>query len=279
MNFNKQGECAWFKYSRNSTDQKSHQGRSAYNEKHSGISSGVQWQLDDGLFAGVGFSYDSLKQDGDDYVSDGYSMKFGGVLKKEYGDTTMAITAHTGFYRHETSRYFAHIGEGAVAESMPFGISLATEARVWHTVYRERQFIKPYLGLHLNSIWQDGYTETGATAYNLTVDSAHHFTAQLRPGIEFGTQVGANGSELFGRAGVNLLLSGDEIETNSRFANAPADSSKLELTSDADRYTAEFSIGTNLVLSDRMTVSLNADVKTSAYTQTYGGMAKLRYSF
>lgn len=133
----------------------------------------------------------------------------------------------------------------------------------------------------MNNSWQDGYTETGLTNFNLDVDSSSHFTAKLSPGVEFGTPLGSanNGSELFVRLGVNLLLDGEEITTRSRFAVASLDSPQLEVSSEVDRFSGELSVGTNLVLSQNMTLSLNVDLKKSEFTETYGAGIKLRRSF
>lgn len=276
-NFDHQGECVWGRVGGTHFNQSRNQGMTGYNLDEFELTTGRQFETGNNSFVGIGLGYGLMNWSGDNFTGDGYRLQLGGIFKHEIGNTTLSSALAGGFY--DTTIY-RETGLGT-ATGTPQGWLISGELRASHTFDHRRFGVKPSLGLAVTQVWQNSYTETGASGLNMSVDSISQTALALRPAVELssGIDVGGMQGRAWVRTGATAYLTGHETSITTGFANQPTGSPALVLTNESDRYFGEISAGLDLTIRDNATLSLSADTAFSENTWSAGGSAKFRLKF
>lgn len=149
---------------------------------------GGQQRIGDGWFIGGSVGYDTLSLEGSDGAGDvnGHGPQLGVVLKKEIGNWTISGSADAGYAWDDSTRNVSLPGYESQAKGDFNTYEAGLHSRVAYTIPMNEWYMKPYVDVHLVHVHTDGYTEQGAGALDLAVNSASATTLSVSPMFEVG---------------------------------------------------------------------------------------------
>jgi outer membrane autotransporter protein len=122
----------------------------------------------------------------------------------------------------DSKRRIAIGGDTYSASGTPNASNVGLHGRISYQLPYESFYLRPSLDLHTSHISLDGYTESGAGEFNLTVAGNDEWVLAAAPAIEIGTRVDTgDGTILRPYLGLGVsFASGNDWTIESRFTGA-----------------------------------------------------------
>jgi T5SS/PEP-CTERM-associated repeat protein/autotransporter-associated beta strand protein len=245
------------------------------------IAAGMEWQLGDRRTAGVALSYTRTGADtfDGDLDVDSYQIAAYGGWRRD--DTYVSASLAGGWHETDSMRRVtvgAFTGN-ARADYDSQQISAAIETgRAWSL---GQATATPFAGLGYSYLHRDGFTESGAGAANLDVDSESLDSLRVRLGVRLGQTFTTGGGlriEPSLEAAYARELLDDDARITAGFAADPA----AEFTisgPELDRDRAQIGAGLVAYISDSTTLDLRyqSELASSDEHHAFGATLRLRW--
>ena len=163
--------------------------------------------------------------------------------------------------------------------------STSLQARIetgYRFVVAKRYAFDAYVGFRYADVQGDSYTETGAGALNLRIDSSKYSSAESVMGFRLAADIKANGVVVRPHIHGAWLhdFSGKPTEVSARFASSGANAPNFTVEG-RERGEEGFSggFGLSFHMGHRITVSIGGEATLRKNTTEIGGSGVFRYSF
>jgi hypothetical protein len=254
-----------------------------YNADTYAMQFGAQYGLGDGWFLGGSVGYGTSSLDGSDGVSDvnGHGPQLGVVLKKEIGNWTISGGADAGYAWYDSNRNVNLPAYAAQAKGDFNSYEAGLHSRVAYTLPFNDWYMKPYVDVHLVHFHTGGYTEQGAGALDLAVNSASATTLSVSPMFEVGGRwTFANGMILRPDVGVGgVFHSRDHWSSEARFVDSAPGVAPFTAVASAPSSLAKVKVDLNLSVSKHTELKLEYGGQFGGSYKSNEGMLKGSYIF
>jgi hypothetical protein len=275
----KQDSCAWLRTT-GMWDNRSADGSfPGFTWQGVTVKVGGQVQLQPGWFLGGAFGYETDRFTGNNNLTSANGNAVLGViaLKHEIGPwiLTGAVDAGYGWMNSSRSVPIA----GAVATASPDSFNVGMHVRAAYQIPLGRFYLEPAFDGDLNDINLSSYTESGAGAFNLKVNSANNLIATGTPNLRVGARldVGSATVDAYVGAGVSFIA-GNNYTTDASFAAAPGFGTFTNTLTNA-HVAGKFSAGVEVFTAQHLDVRLEYDGVVAAHEVENGGQVRFKYRF
>ncbi|EEA03122.1 outer membrane autotransporter barrel domain protein, partial [Burkholderia sp. H160] len=275
----KQGSCVWFRATGMWENRSADASFPGFGWQGTTMKVGGQVQLQPGWFLGGAIGYETDRFTGNDNLTSASGNALLGVvaLKHEVGPWTFTGAVDASYGWLNSSRVIPTAN--AVATASPDSFNVGLHMRAAYQIPFGRFYLEPALDGDLNYINLPGYTESGAGALNLKVNSANSVIATGTPNLRIGTraQIGSATVDAYIGAGVSFIA-GNTYTTNASFAAAPGFGSFTNTLTNA-HVAGKFSAGVEVYTTKRLDVRLEYDGVVAAQEVENGGQIRFKYRF
>lgn len=154
-----------------------------------------------------------------------YRLGVYGGYKKE----ALELQTYLSFGKqdYDIDRNLSSLGKNAHSNYDALSLDLGVKAKYdLHHNDKKLWQVKPYLGLNLQSSWQDAYKETGAGVFSQQVDKFNNIYSTAGLALEISRKINNKGQYGFA-VGYKRVLSGDNPELNARLIGDTSQSFRL----------------------------------------------------
>ncbi len=152
------------------------------------VAAGVQFDLGDQWFAGVGLGFATISTnltDGATAQSDGSVGEIGASITKFFGSTKLALAVGGGYSEFDVTR--SNIFGSPTPATGEFNASYyAARFRASHDFKFTDWYVRPFVDAAFSGINSQSFNETGAGAMDLMVSSATYNVFSVSPTLQFG---------------------------------------------------------------------------------------------
>ena len=277
-----QADCAWGRVQAGSASQKETTDALGYNADTQTIEAGVQHELRDGLTLGgaVGYEHSQFHDAGDMGSVKGDGIVGGIGLRYDRGPLEVSGVVDGGYGSYDSQRTVVvgdHVDQ-ATAKPDVWNAGVHLQASYTHGF--GNSYIKPFAELRGIEVHGDGYTEQGASPFNLAVQSQSQFSAGGGLGAEWGTTHAlANGAKLgFYVNGAVEAGDGNDWTTRAHFADETAADSFTVHTNVPGTY-GRVGVGMNLMSWKNVDLSATYSTEFGGGYHANAGVARLAWHF
>jgi outer membrane autotransporter protein len=273
----------WIQGYGTSGSQDARQGVDGYDVLTGGVAMGGDVQVAKSWRVGGAFAYGHSKVDStgdskgttsgiDSYQAAAYANY---TAKRWYLDTTLVYGRH----QYENTRAINFTGFSDTAKASYGGNQYTAQVAGGVPLVWKNVLFTPNLSLTYSMLQQDGYTESGTSGGNLTVDSQNNNS--------FKTGLGMKASKSFSN-GKNRVVPEVRATWYHEYASTAPDSTARFVaggtsftTTGAKPASDSFvaGLGLSLVRANRVTISANYDAELRDSYVGHNGMLQLRYNF
>ncbi|WP_322997361.1 autotransporter outer membrane beta-barrel domain-containing protein [Castellaniella sp.] len=195
------------------------------------------------------------------------------------GDTGY-LGAVTGSYgKFDNTRDVAVLGlQGSSSSRVA---SIGQRLRVDYTQALSNAYIKPFVNLDVVYTRMPSFSETGAGAADLYIESNQQWSAILTPGLEIGGRFELNSGYVvqpYASIGV-ALASTDQWNTRARFALAPSGTDMFDSELNTGRVSGQLSAGVQVSSKNGLDLRLQYDGQLSSQTRSHAGSLQASWRF
>jgi outer membrane protein OmpA-like peptidoglycan-associated protein len=247
-----------------------------YKESFVGGAAGYDWFSADNISVfGVYVKYvdGSGKQGGSKADSSAFSAGIYGGIERDVYDISGVV--RIGYNSYDTKRYIDFIDRTASADFS--GISLSADIESgYKVIVGDNVTFRPYGGLEINGLFHGGFTESGADALNLKVDSGSMLVGALKAGADIvynaeeRLNVYVGGEAKYVALGDTPEISGSFVGTGETFKSRGGERDSLLIGLRA---------GAEGRVSERLRLFGTVNMLTSSKYNDFGWKAGLRYAF
>lgn len=257
-------------------------GQDGFDADTLGMAVGGDVRVADPLRVGVAFSYSKTNVDStDNSAGSGMDVNsYQGTLYASYTGAPWYVDGMLiyGVHKYDNTRAITALGQTATADYE--GQQYTAQVAGGYPLAFGNTVVTPNVSLAYSRLNQDGYTESGAGAANLTVDSQQ--TDSVRSGL------GVKVSHAYKSGTMRLVpevratwfheYAAKELETTSAFA-VDAGSAFTTTGAAPTRDSLALGIGVNLMDADQLTVSANYDAELKEHYLGHAGTLQVRWDF
>ena len=274
--------CAWFRVIGGTTKQKGSADTIGYNADAVTLQIGAQYPLGENWDLGGSFAYESSKfrGAGNGTRINGDSLQGGAYLRYTDGGLSVsgAIDLGYGWYR---SRRAVSVGTTqAIATGRPKAWHAGLHGRIsYETPLGAKAYAKPFIDGRVVHLKANGYSETGASPFDLEIES--HGSAELAggAGLELGTRITiGDGAILRPFASAAFEVLNNDWSVTARFADQPSGPS-FSADAPAPGRLGRFTLGADVLAAKNIDFSLIYTLQTGTQYQSHYGVARLTYRF
>lgn len=252
-----------------------------FDATYGGVVVGVDFDYDAQTRLGVYASYSTSNVEGDgvgaaDLDVAGYQI--GLYYGRATSDYYLNVSADYTFVQNDTSRYVTATGVTASADYDAHVFSGAIEAGAPMEV-AANTFVTPQLGLRATHYSADDYTETGAGAFNQTVDSDGVTEIVGLAGARLHYVHETEGMKVIPELRVAAGYDFADEEAVASVSYVGGGSAYNVTGTDIDPFRAEVGAGVALAMDDDVTLSAHYDGDLRSDYQSHTGRVELRIGF
>ncbi|MFA6582826.1 MAG: autotransporter domain-containing protein [Elusimicrobiaceae bacterium] len=242
-----------------------------------GISAGFDRRLGDNIIVGIGTGYASNNLTSRDGTGGGTSKNYQGSL---YG-TLLGENAYLsgvlmfGYNDYSASRAINFGNISRTAKSDYAGQQYSAYAEAGKTFDKEGLLVTPLASLQYSYLHTGAYTETGAGAADLSVNSQNYGTLQSGLGVRIGCALKYVIPDIHAKWLYNIAQ--DNMEATANFT----DGGPAFTTTGYSQPRSSGQLGTKLIfsLSGALALTLNYDLEIKEDFYSHYGYGNLRFSF
>ncbi|HEY1141062.1 MAG TPA: autotransporter outer membrane beta-barrel domain-containing protein, partial [Lysobacter sp.] len=277
-----QADCAWGRVQVANAHQDETADALGYNADTQTIEAGLQRELRDGLTLGGALGYEHSEfRDADDMGSvDGDGIVGGIGLRYDHGPVEVSGVIDGGYGSYDSQRTVVVGDQLDQAKAKPDVWNAGVHLQASYTHDFGNNYLKPYAELRGIEVHGDGYTEQGASPFNLAVQSQSQFSAGGGLGAEWGTTHAlTSGAKLgFYVNGAVEAGEGNDWTTRAHFADETADDSFTVHTNVPSTY-GRVGLGMNMHNWKNVDLSVNYSTEFGGGYRANAGIARLAWHF
>lgn len=283
--FVREGECDWFQLMGGELNQEQTPDNMGSNRWSLNLSTGQQRAVGDGSWhAGWGFAYDYSILHTDQLANtSGDQFQVGAILKKEYGETSLAADLSAGYGNYNSDRFVNLPGPNVTAQSNQDVKFVSAHVRLAHAFEQGSDwYVKPIIDLGATHSWFPAFQETGAGAADLNVEGRTETYVALTPELEVGGETRlANGLLLrpYARLGVTHFFSGASPVITATFQGAPVGVAPFTVTGEMDKTYEDIQVGLVVLRKKGQLLKLGYTGTFSDHLKSNTGSVKLTIPF
>jgi len=254
-----------------------------YNANTYAMQFGGQHGLGDGWFVGGSVAYGTTSLDGSDGVGgvNGHGPQLGVMLKKEMGRWTISGGADASYGWYDSTRNVMLPGSAAQAKGDFNTYEAGLHSRIAYTIPMDDWYMKPYLDVHVVHFHTGSYTEQGAGALDLAMNSSSGTTVSASPIFEVGGRWNfANGMVLRPDLGVGAVFHDrDHWATNAQFVGSAPGVAPFTVVSSAPSALAKVKLDLNLSVSKNTELKLEYGGQFGSGYRANEGIVRVNHLF
>lgn len=273
----------WYNSSGYSAKQTDTNGLSDYRLNHVVQHVGGQFAGANGWFyGGAGaYEYDWLDDSSGKINANGEGAMFAAFLKYQNGPWLLTAAGFGSFGFYDSERVIQLPIGSFTAEGLPTVYSGGGLLRAAYAIDFGKVYLRPSIGLGVMTVHSDSYTESGAGALSLDVESATQTTFIATPAIELGMRLDIQEGMIL-RPFLSLglsVLSSNEWEQDSRLVSAPAGAQSFTTSIPVDDYVGRVSTGLDFQISEQLSLGLTYDGEFCESIISQGGSFNCCWNF
>lgn len=284
--FTKEGQCYWGKVTGRRFDQDATSEKTGVKETAYELTTGIQYALEGDLRFGFAFGFEDSRSKSFSEAqalgnSDGKSYRGGIVLKNQWGPVNIYGNLVGNFSQIDHKRIVNLPGLGAIASAKQDVSSGLGRIRLSYLMDHGDWYLKPIVDVDATYLHLSSYTETGAGAANLTVNSSSEWIFGSTLSLELGGEHKLeNGSLLrpYVRAGVRFI-SEDDMDTTVNFAGATAGLTAFQVNSELENVFGEFEAGMYFVSPQGFNLQVKYEGRYAEDSEQHAGSLKAALPF
>lgn len=250
-------------------------GQSKFNLSNYGVSAGVDWMKDNGLFAGAMFMAGRPEYDSSPITAEGYVL--GGSA---HAGTSVAGVLNLGAsFSYLHTDYDQHrkvAGSSANAEYSTSSTGAYIELSSRLAMFNTFSFL-PFASYSWNRIKIDGYTEEGSMM-SLSVDKREQDLRQYRFGLQ--SDLPFKNSLHMSIAGYLYRNEGDRENTaTARFVNDASKAAFLSTAGELEKNGFGLNFATKFIPAESFALELDYSLLAGEHSTTHHGALTMSYSF
>ncbi|WP_145145589.1 autotransporter outer membrane beta-barrel domain-containing protein [Roseomonas gilardii] len=281
-----EASCGWARAFGSTATQDSTSGALGYKATSWTMQTGGQVQIAPGWFVGGSIAYQTSVFRGDAGSSkvSGDSVLVGGLLRYQTGPWQVSGAIDTGYGWYESRRSVMVGSFTGTAQGKPDAWHAGAHTRLAYQVPFGGEaggwYVQPRADLHLNYVRSGGYTEGGATPFNLAVASEGATTFTAVPAVEVGgrTRIGeATVLRSFVSVGIELSANSDWAAT-TRLASQP-NSHGFRAGTPIPNVLGKFTVGAELLTAANWDLRVQYSSEVGDDYTSHTGLARVAYRF
>ncbi len=281
--FVREGQCRWMRFTGRNLQRDTTSANLGFDEITFGIAGGMQWQISDRYHLGFGLSYENsnLEVEG---LSDteGDQLQGGLILKGRYGATIFSAALSGGFGWYDSARFVNLPVPGVIARSDQGIGFISSHFRIAQAFEQTNWYVLPMIDAGVTYVKLGSFSETGAGAANLLVQSHSEVYFTIQPAVEVGAEIAsANGMLIrpFVKAGLSQFVGDSTPEITAVFQGAPVGVAPFTAIGDIDETFGEVTVGFDFLGASGIVLRLNYEGRFSSNTEQHGGSLKIKAPF
>lgn len=280
--FDGEGSCAWARLGGVFDRRGGSPATSDYDDDRFTITAGAQAMVNPfwGVGFAVGYEHSSFSATG--MSGDGDVVEGGAVVKRLFGDTTLAASLSAGRQWHQIRRTVITPTDRYLAHGDPATTWLLGHLRASHAFAMGETFtVEPFVDVGLVQAWQDGYRETNAGLYGLTVAERDMLYATLNPALTASATFDVLGAraKATARAGVFAVLGDTDRSARVSLNGVGSLGPSFTLEDDGNTLFADLGVALEAAVSETVTFEANFDTLLSDDQQEFSGGLRLNVLF
>jgi Autotransporter beta-domain len=279
--FSREDTCYYAKFTARKLDRDATATSAGHEERGYEVMGGAQVNLGGNLRGGIAFGYEDTS--GDTFSntqklgkSEGDRVHAGIVLKNQWGPINAYLNIAGSFGSYDHTR-FVNLGGFTNALGEQDVVSGLVKLRLSYLNDMGSWYVKPMVDVGATYVDLDGYSETGAGAFNLRIASHSDWLFSVSPAIEIGGEIADGSGTLyrpFIRGGVTVFDK-DDMTTSANFAGAPVGVAGFTVKSELDNVFGEVAAGVQVLTSSGVNMKLEYEGRFGEHTTQNAGTIKV----
>jgi uncharacterized protein YhjY with autotransporter beta-barrel domain len=281
--FLRERNCGWGRVIGGSADLKSSGSAAGFEQDSVVLQVGGQKEVADGWFLGGSIAYENSSLDGKENTGSvhGDAVLAGLLVKRQQGNWLISGALDAGYGWYDSKRPVSLGGVTQTATASPEAQQVGLHSRIAYQVPMESWYLKPYLDLHATYTRTDSYTESGAGALGLEVDSEDDLKFAASPMLEVGGKV-VLGESMYLRpfASVGAVFHDDNSwGADSRFVGSPDGAGTFQAETELPDTLAKLNLGVELQATEHTQIKLEYTGELGDDYQGHAGTIRFNYLF
>ncbi|WP_191059495.1 autotransporter outer membrane beta-barrel domain-containing protein, partial [Geminicoccus harenae] len=276
-------DCGWVRTSGGGSDRKAGGDQLGFIERAVLLQAGGQKEIADGWFLGGSLAYENSTLDARQGAGSahGDGVLAGLLVKRQFGNWVVSGTLAGGYGWYDSKRHLDLGGIRQTAAASPETQQLGLSTRIAYQLPFEGWYLEPYLDLDATYLRTGSYTESGAGALDLSVDSADDVKFAASPMIELGGRVLLqDGVTLRPYASLGAVFYDDnDWHADTRFAGAPASAGTFQASTELPDTLGRLNLGLELQAADQIQIRLEYAGELGEDYQGHSGTLRFNYLF
>lgn len=203
------------------------------------------------------------------------------ALKREIGPWVIGGAVDLGYGTYNTRRDITFGGTPLQTRGSSNALNAGAHFNASYQKFYGNWYVEPQINLDMTYLRLDGYRETGAGPFNLDVSTSDDVVFSATPAVKLGRRVNLeNGTILnaYATAGVRFL-SGNDWNTNARFANVASSSGGLGTTLDTPDVLGRFGAGVEVFNEGGINFRVQYDASVASNYLSHQAELRLSVAF
>jgi uncharacterized protein YhjY with autotransporter beta-barrel domain len=278
-----EGSCIWGRAFGNSARQGTTANALGYDMTSTMLQVGGQWQFAPNWFAGASLAYETSRLEGSHGIAtiDGDNVLAGAALTYQSGGWLLSGAVDGGYGWYDSRRNIVVGSFSDVAEASPTAWHIGFHGRAAYEMALGDWYVTPSASVHAVYAHGNGFTETGASPFNLAVEDQDGFALTAAAAVEVGKRIdlGAYGVlRPFLGAGVSFTTA-DDWMTKARFTSLPGVADSFSTASPVPEVLGKLTAGVELAGSSSWDIRLQYDAEMGQDYLSHTGVARLSVHF
>ena len=280
--FSAEGECGWATIDTRRTVRGLGDHMPSYDDLSVRFAAGAQAELSDNVHAGFGVSLEDIGTSiGALSSSDGKRVMLGGVVKAQFGDSTVAASLAGGLSFVDMTRVVTLPGIPAyvLASSQEIGF-VTGQVRAFHTFEFGDWYVRPGVAASLSHVMRRGFAETGGpVALDVSGSSQSYLT--VSPSLELGGEIAVENGIVrpFVRGGISTSALLSESRLTAGMAGVPGVTLPWTVNAQSRPTLFDAAVGFDWMMEGGTTLRLSGQGSLGEDYRSYGANLKFSATF
>ncbi len=246
------------------------------------VALGGQRQIAPGWFLGgsIGYERSTMRADEGAVRAEGDAVVAAVSVRRQHGPWLLEAALDAGYGWYDSRRRTGMAGGTDTAHASPRAWNAGLHLRAGRQYDFGDWYLQPSLGLDASYVRMNGFTETGAGAYNLRVSSSEGTLLAATPALQVGSRVDLEGGSVlhvWASGGVGFF-SGNDWELDGRLTSLSG-AGQFRTSLEGPDTVGQFRAGIDVINEGRVNVSLGARADTGSGWSELSGQLMVTINF
>ncbi|WP_159993685.1 autotransporter outer membrane beta-barrel domain-containing protein [Roseomonas sp. 18066] len=274
--------CVWGRAFGSYADQDGTGGSLGYQARSWTFQTGAQRRVAQDWFVGASVAYENSQFRGDEGSSkvSGENLLLGASLRFQRGPWQLSGGLDAGYGWYDSQRLVSVGTFGSTAKASPNAWHVGAHSRLAYQMPFDGWYLQPRLDLHLTYVRSGGYTESGASPFNLAVQSEGSTLFSAVPAIELGARIRLGTAitlRPYASAGI-AAMAHDDWAATARFADQPSGRG-FRATTPIPDVLAKVTLGADLLSGANWDFGVQYRLEAGDGFVSHAGVGQMAYRF